>query len=161
MSSSSSSSPTATASANGGADALPSKASCYNLSYFKEYMKELRRVDDNIMLRINTTNIRSEEACASFFRDLTRAYERRERAVAFCQSQMDGELAVLRKKLEEDPDDYKLKSRIFAEETQRRLITNELVVEDIVRQRTMKVFRDKCRVFQLPATHEDVGRRAQ
>jgi hypothetical protein len=48
-------------------------------------MKELRRIDDNIMLRMNTTNTHSEAACADFFRQLAAAYERRERAVAFCR----------------------------------------------------------------------------
>jgi hypothetical protein len=49
-------------------------------------MKQLRKVDDNIMLRMNTTNVQSEEACANFFRELTQAYTRREEAVQFCQS---------------------------------------------------------------------------
>jgi hypothetical protein len=37
---------------------------------------------------------------------------------------MDKELAKLRKQLEDDPDDYQLKSRIFAKETQVKISNN-------------------------------------
>lgn len=34
------------------------------------------------------------------------------------------------------------------------MISNELTVEDIVRERSLKVFRDKCRVFDVPENFE-------
>ncbi|RUS23042.1 hypothetical protein BC937DRAFT_92997 [Endogone sp. FLAS-F59071] len=90
---------------------------CYNLSFFKELMKEYRRVDDNIMLRMNTTNTHSEAACADFFKDLTYAYHKREDAVNYCLKVIDQELEKKTKKLEENPEDYNLKSNIFTEES--------------------------------------------
>lgn len=54
------------------------------LSTFSELMKEYRRVDDNIMLRMNTTNTHSEAACADFFKDLAYAYHKREDAMNYC-----------------------------------------------------------------------------
>ncbi|KAI9595304.1 caffeine-induced death protein 2 [Syncephalis fuscata] len=133
----------------------PAPENCYNLSYFKEYMKELRRIDDNIMLRMNTTNTYSEASCADFFHQLATAYQRRERAVTYCQNILDEKLDKTRQELTDDPDDVRVKSRLFAEETQRRLVTNELIVEDIVRSRSMKVFRDRCRAFRVPNDFED------
>ncbi|CAG8563536.1 1922_t:CDS:2 [Ambispora gerdemannii] len=46
---------------------------CYNLSYFKDLMKEYRKLDDNIMLRLNSTDTHSQAACGAFFQQLAKA----------------------------------------------------------------------------------------
>ncbi|KAG0163556.1 hypothetical protein DFQ28_003832 [Apophysomyces sp. BC1034] len=120
---------------------------CYNFSFFKEIMKELRRVDDNIVPRLNSTDVHSETACADFFKQLAGAYEKREKAINYCLKVMDDEIQKKNKLLEEDPDDYDTRSSVFTDESKRRMIANELVVEDIVRDRTLQVFKNKCRVF--------------
>lgn len=94
---------------------------------------------------------------------------------------MDEELERKNKKLEDDPYDYNLKDALYTEESkvrpptpaisvfdgtrchltfahtkcQRRMISNELTVEDIVRQRSLQVFRSKCRIFDVPQDVED------
>lgn len=47
-------------------------------------MKEYRKVDDNIMLRMNTTDTHSEAGCAEFFKQLAEAYQKREDTVNYC-----------------------------------------------------------------------------
>jgi hypothetical protein len=47
-------------------------------------MKEYRKVDDNIMLRMNTTDTHSEAGCAEFFKQLAEAYQKRENTVNYC-----------------------------------------------------------------------------
>ncbi|RUP48644.1 caffeine-induced death protein 2-domain-containing protein [Jimgerdemannia flammicorona] len=136
------------------ADNTLNPSMCYNLSFFKELMKEYRRVDDNIMLRMNTTDTHSESACAAIFTELANAYHKREDAVNYCLKVIDQELDRKNKKLEEDPEDHNLKSNIYTEESKRRMISNELTVEDIVRERSLQVFRNKCRVFDIPADFE-------
>ena len=49
-----------------------------------EMMKEYRKVDDNIMLRMNTTDTHSEAGCAEFFKQLAEAYQKREDSVNYC-----------------------------------------------------------------------------
>ncbi|KAH8551103.1 caffeine-induced death protein 2 [Umbelopsis sp. PMI_123] len=128
---------------------------CYNLSFFKEMMKEYRKVDDNIMLRMNTTDTHSEAGCAEFFKQLADAYQKREDTVNYCLKVMDEELERKNKKLEEDPYDNNLKDALYTEESKRRMVSNELTVEDIVRQRSLQVFRSKCRIFDVPQDIED------
>lgn len=59
-------------------------ATCYNISLFKELMREYRKVDDNVTMRLNRTVAQfrdrerhasaahkpEEEACAFFWKDL-------------------------------------------------------------------------------------------
>ena len=51
---------------------------------FIEIMKELRRVDDNIIPRMNMTDTHSEKACGEFFSQLAESYRKRENAVDYC-----------------------------------------------------------------------------
>ena len=49
-----------------------------------DLMKEYRKIDDNILLRMNTTNTHSEVSCKEFFKHLSDAYARREKAIGSC-----------------------------------------------------------------------------
>ncbi|KAI8059554.1 caffeine-induced death protein 2 [Gongronella butleri] len=122
---------------------------CYNFSFFKEMMKELRRVDDNIILRLNSTDTHSENACGDFFKQLASAYGKRDQAVDYCLKVMDEELDRKNKLLQQDPDDYDTQSSIFSDETKRRMIRNESFVEEAIRERTIQIFKSKCRVFDV------------
>ncbi|KAI8388457.1 caffeine-induced death protein 2 [Radiomyces spectabilis] len=124
-----------------------SPSTCFNFSFFKDYMRELRKVDDTITLRLNSTDTTSEQACAQFFKDLADAYTKREHAVNYCLKIMDEQIDAKYKKLSEDPDDFDTQNSVFADETKRRQVANERMVEEIVRDRTLQVFKSKCRVF--------------
>lgn len=61
-------------------DQVPQRGSSRDL----EIMKELRRVDDNIIPRLNSTDTHSQKACGQFFAELAEAYKKREEAVNYC-----------------------------------------------------------------------------
>ncbi|KAJ1906140.1 hypothetical protein IWQ60_012148 [Tieghemiomyces parasiticus] len=114
-------------------------------------MKELRKIDDNIMLRMNKTDTHSNAACAEFFHHLSKAYVQREQAVNYCLEVLDRGLDKQNDALAKNPGDNDLKNKLYSEETKRRWIFNEFTVEDIVRSRSLRVFNDKCRSFEMPA----------
>ncbi|KAJ2604773.1 hypothetical protein H4R99_001597 [Coemansia sp. RSA 1722] len=114
---------------------------CLNMSHFKATMRELRKVDDNIILRMNSTNTASTKECLALFRVLQTAYARREHDISYC-------LGVLNQKLAESPKSFLL-------ESQRDWIDNEKSVEDIVRKRSLDVFNSRCKYFDFPADFED------
>ncbi|KAI7898134.1 caffeine-induced death protein 2 [Cokeromyces recurvatus] len=122
---------------------------CFNFSFFKEYMKELRKVDDNIINRLNSTSTQSEGACADFFKQISNAYAKRDEAIDYCLKLMDQDLEKKNKKLEEDPDDFDVKNSIFTRESMRQSVSNERFVEEIIRERTLQVFKTKCRSFDV------------
>ncbi|KAJ2531685.1 hypothetical protein EV175_007201, partial [Coemansia sp. RSA 1933] len=67
---------------------------CLNMSHFKAVMKHLRKVDDNIVLRMNTTNTEAAGECLAMFQIMQAAYQRRDRDIGMC-------LGVLDRKIEE------------------------------------------------------------
>ena len=85
---------------------------------------------------------------------------------------MDEDLEKQNKKLQEDPDDFSVKNHIFTQESmvsyqnnlmltfpkltlqQRQSVSNERFVEEIVRERTLQVFKTKCRSFDITSLEQ-------
>ncbi|KAI8323339.1 hypothetical protein GQ54DRAFT_112206 [Martensiomyces pterosporus] len=119
---------------------------CLNMSHFKAVMKQLRRVDDNIMLRMNNTNTASDGECLAFFKVLQTAYMRREHDISKCIGVMDRAI--------EETERQGARATLFSQQTQRDWIANERSVEDIVRRRSLDVFRARCQFFEFPSEFE-------
>jgi hypothetical protein len=47
-------------------------------------MKELRKVDDNIINRLNSTSVQAEGVCGDFFKQMSAAYAQRDEAIDYC-----------------------------------------------------------------------------
>ncbi|KAJ2806657.1 hypothetical protein H4R20_001607 [Coemansia guatemalensis] len=120
---------------------------CLDMSRFKAVLHELRRVDDNIMLRMNTTNTADADDCKALFAVLQTAYARREHDIRFC-------VDVLDRKIDERK---KQNSPSFSLQTQRDWINNELSVENIVRRRSLDVFKSRCPFIELPEVFVEVS----
>ncbi|KAI9296097.1 hypothetical protein K502DRAFT_364453 [Neoconidiobolus thromboides FSU 785] len=120
---------------------------CYDLSHFRDLLKKLRKPDDNIILRLNTTDTKSEESCLKTFRTLSKAYSERDTVIKTCVKLVDGKLTQLREDFDKNKEDSVLKSHLYAEEAKLRWIKNEASVEEIIQRRSSKVFNDRCRIF--------------
>ncbi|PIA16361.1 hypothetical protein COEREDRAFT_35075, partial [Coemansia reversa NRRL 1564] len=113
---------------------------CLNMSHFKAVLHELRKVDDNIILRMNTTNTAAVDDCKALFAVLQTAYARREHDIRFCVDVLDR--SIDERKRQNIPS--------FSLQTQRNWIDNELHVENIVRRRSLNVFKSRCQFLDLP-----------
>ncbi|KAI7823952.1 hypothetical protein BX661DRAFT_185988, partial [Kickxella alabastrina] len=120
-------------------DVEMSVQTCLNMSHFKATMRELRKVDDNIILRMNNTNTAAAEDCLAFFNVLRTAYARREHDISYCLSVLEQRIA------QQTP-----RKNTMSLESQRDWVENERSVEDIVRSRSLQVFRSRCRFFEFP-----------
>ncbi|KAJ2812411.1 hypothetical protein H4S07_001419 [Coemansia furcata] len=107
-----------------------SESTCQSLSKFKAAMRKLRKIDDNIMLRLNSTNTASQEDCLAFFNLLQTTYQRRSKDIDMC-------VDVLDKKLMNN-------ARSFSIKAQRDWVANERSVEDIIRRRSLDILRSRC-----------------
>ncbi|CAG8496435.1 3370_t:CDS:2 [Ambispora leptoticha] len=68
---------------------------------------------------------------------------------------MDEELIQKQQKYEDDPFNSNLKNEMFVTESKRRMIANETAVEEIVRERSINLFKNKCRLFRIPPNFRD------
>jgi hypothetical protein len=115
-------------------------------------------VDDNIIHKLNNTNTHSQQSCAALFTQLAQSYRERDQALQSYIKQLDSSIQQIESEIDTLPagrfdDDAVLQSRLHIEQGKRRLLRNELTVEEIVRQRTVQEFHKRCRAFQLPVEY--------
>jgi len=140
-----------------------------------ELMKEYRKLDDSVTMRMNRTLAQfrdrdrmraassssnpQEESCAYFWKELSANWEKRSEIINYCvdvvgQSIQEKHDIMNSENL--DSETHKsAKSASYAEEVKRNQIRNELAVEAIVRQRSLDVFKSRCRFFAPPSNESD------
>ncbi|KAH7929436.1 hypothetical protein BV22DRAFT_1002723 [Leucogyrophana mollusca] len=148
-----------------------SQSTCHNLSLFKDLLREYRRLDDTITMRLNRSNAQfrdrdragtagkgniQDQACAYIWKELVENWKRRTEIVDYCVGVVDQSMDEKRKALDGQEGDAraqrKTQAALFADEVKRSQVHNELSVEKIVRQRSLDAFQTRCRYFSPPTT---------
>ncbi|KAF8914578.1 caffeine-induced death protein 2-domain-containing protein [Mucidula mucida] len=152
-----------------------SATTCNNLSLFKDLLKEYRRLDDTITMRLNRANavMRDKErgspsgkgtvqdqACFYLWQELMSNWARRTQLVQFCVDVVDKSVQD-KKAIVEDSESTpasqrKAQAEIYSDTVKREQIHRELNVETIVRQRSVDAFRERCKYFEPPTSDEEV-----
>ncbi|KII95219.1 hypothetical protein PLICRDRAFT_34061 [Plicaturopsis crispa FD-325 SS-3] len=146
-----------------------SSQTCHDLSLFKDLLKEYRKLDDSITMRINRTNAQfvdmerlgasgkgtvQDRACSYLWKDLVENWKRRKELVEYCVDVVDRSLDEKRKSIAVQEGDAKAQRKtqaaIFEDEVKRNQVRNELTVERIVRARSLDAFRSRCKYFVPP-----------
>ncbi|KAF9451714.1 hypothetical protein P691DRAFT_723488 [Macrolepiota fuliginosa MF-IS2] len=155
-----------------------SPSTCQDLSLFKDILREYRRLDDTITMRLNRANATmrdqqrehdsgsrenvQNQACAYLWRELVANWKRRTQLVQYCSAVVDQSLKEKREALQEQSNDHaqqrKTQAAIFADEVKRNQVHNELTVESIVRKRAVEAFRSRCQYF-VPQSADEEARR--
>ncbi|KAJ3093160.1 Coiled-coil domain-containing protein 58 [Quaeritorhiza haematococci] len=134
---------------------------CLDLTYFKKALRDARRLDDNIIPRLNGLTTRSPDvkaSCEEMKEQLQRSYKSRERFISRCLKVADAQISEKKASLDKDPTNMPLKLSLQVDETQRGQIANEFTVESIIRDRTIGIFRDRCRSTRIPPDFGSVKR---
>jgi len=151
-----------------------SPQTCQNISLFKDLMKEYRKLDDSITMRLNRTTAQfrdldragtagkgsvQDQACLYLWRELVENWTRRAKIIDYCVGIVDNSTQETGLgDLEDGPRvERKRQAALYADETKRNQIHNELTVEEIVRQRSVSAFRARCKYFEPPLS--DTGGR--
>ncbi|CAE6524789.1 unnamed protein product [Rhizoctonia solani] len=146
-----------------------SESLCQNLSQFKDLMKEYRKLDDSVTMRMNRNlaqfrdidrhrSSRSgspqDEACLHFWKELVANWENRTEIVNYCVGVVDASMEAKRQTLAgQDPkldENRRTASALYTDEVKRNQMRNELTVETIIRQRSLDAFKSRCKFFEPP-----------
>ncbi|KAF8655252.1 hypothetical protein AX16_003155 [Volvariella volvacea WC 439] len=134
-----------------------SPSTCHDLTLFKEILKEYRRLDDTIMMRLNRANAAARDkdrtqdvsqgnvqdlACTAIWRELVENWKRRTMLVNYCVNVVDQSLDEKRRAMQSVTEDARERRRmqgeIYADEVKRNHVHNELTVESIVMKRSLE-----------------------
>ena len=127
-----------------------------DFSEFQEALKNLRKTDDIIINTINaavpTDSFHADPvaACKDLHENLEQGNLKREKLIKNCIIVTADRAKKFEKQREANLDDIQLKKQLRANQTKLKMLQVELSIEDIDRQRTAKVFSEKCRKFFKP-----------
>ncbi|EEZ98190.1 protein MIX23 [Tribolium castaneum] len=129
---------------------------CGDFSAFQEAVKNMRKIDDLIISTLNTAiptdsfHPDGESACKDLHKKLEEGNSQRTNVIKNCITVTANRVKELREKRDTNAEDISLSKALRSEQTKLRMLQVELTVEDLVQQRTAKVFHEKCRKYYKP-----------
>uniref|UniRef100_A0A8B9GGP8 Protein MIX23 n=1 Tax=Amazona collaria TaxID=241587 RepID=A0A8B9GGP8_9PSIT len=134
------------------------EASCEDFAEFQEFLRVMRTIDDRIVHELNTTiptasfvgKIDASQTCKELYQSLMDAHTSRERIIKNCIAQTSSVVKTLREEREKAQDDAALLKQLRKEQTKLKLMQSELNVEEVVNDRSWKVFNERCRIHYKP-----------
>ncbi|MGH0183852.1 UNVERIFIED_CONTAM: hypothetical protein FKN15_012938 [Acipenser sinensis] len=129
--------------------AAPSTSfNCEDFSEFQETLRLMRTIDDRIIHKLNTTlptvsfegKVDATETCKQLYDSLMEAHSSRDKAIKTCIAQTSCVVSQLRGEREKDADNLTLIKQLRKEQTKVKLLQSELNVEEVVNDRSIKVF---------------------
>merc|ERR1712002_744838 len=130
---------------------LPALVACKDVLYFQDVMKKMRLIDDRISHELNkkiptqsfSSSIDATSTCKSLYDELLLAHQQRDDTINNCIRTTQTSLEDLKKQKELNSDDTALNLNIKKEK-------NELLIEQIVKERSNKLFSERCRLYYIP-----------
>ncbi|XP_064579190.1 protein MIX23 [Zonotrichia leucophrys gambelii] len=139
--------------------AAPSGAAiCEDFAEFQELLRVMRTIDDRIVHELNTTiptasfvgKVDPGQTCKELYESLMDAHTKRERIIKDCISQTSAVVKTLKEEREKAHEDAALLKQLRKEQTKLKLMQSELNVEEVVNDRSWKVFNERCRIHYKP-----------
>ncbi|KAJ1112545.1 hypothetical protein NDU88_000807 [Pleurodeles waltl] len=132
--------------------------SCEDFSEFQETLRAMRTIDDRIVHELNTTiptvsfagKVDATQTCKQLYESLIAAHRSREYAIKNCIAQTSTVVNKLRDERLKDADDLALIKQLRKEQTKLKLMQSELNVEEVVNDRSLKIFNERCRIHYKP-----------
>lgn len=115
----------------------------------------MRKVDDKIIYALNTS-IPTESfkglldpvvKCKELHSGLQEAYTQRTSAIKGCISQSAEIVRKIKAERDLNEGDVALTKQFKSEQRKLRLFQQELNIEDIVRERSLNIFNERCRMY--------------
>ncbi|KAK3911298.1 Coiled-coil domain-containing protein 58 [Frankliniella fusca] len=136
---------------------LTQRVECADFQLFQANLKLMREIDDKIINTMNSklpTNFSRAEVdptatCKELFAELTSTYSQRERVIKGCISVSADRIKHLSGAKDKDPNNITVMKDLRREQTKLRMLQSELSVEEVVKERSLKVFHERCRSFLL------------
>ncbi|RZC37036.1 Cid2 domain containing protein [Asbolus verrucosus] len=116
----------------------------------------MRKVDDLIINTLNTViptdsfHPDGEGACKDLYAKLEDGNSKRSKVIKNCITVTADRVKQLKEQRETNAEDVTLSKALRSEQTKLRMLQVELTVEDLVQERTSKVFHEKCRKYFKP-----------
>ncbi|XP_075971728.1 coiled-coil domain-containing 58 [Anticarsia gemmatalis] len=131
---------------------------CPDFLEFQDNLKKMRILDDKIVYSLNTSiptesfasKVDAHSACQDLYSQIQKGHSERENVIKNCIVSTAEVVKKLKAAKEEKPDDFDVLKNLKAEQKKLRLLQTELSVEEVIKEKTTKLFTEKCRSYYKP-----------
>ncbi|XP_033841356.1 protein MIX23 [Periophthalmus magnuspinnatus] len=131
---------------------------CEDFSMFQEALKVMRTIDDRIVHALNTTvptvsfsgKVDATQTCKQLYESMMEAHLSRDQTIKTCIAQTSEVVGQLREARAKDGDNMALLKQLRKEQTKLKLMQSELNVEEVINDRSLKIFTERCRIHYTP-----------
>ncbi|NP_001187906.1 protein MIX23 [Ictalurus punctatus] len=131
---------------------------CADFLMFQEVLKAMRTFDDRIVHALNTTvptvsfsgKVDVTQTCKELYESLVEAHLRRDKAIKTCIIETSEVVGRLREARAKDSDNLSIIKQLRKEQNKLKLMQSELNVEEVINDRSLKVFNERCRIHYTP-----------
>jgi len=137
---------------------MASSTLCDDISEFLDALKKMRILDDKIVHSLNTsiptesfsTKVDATTTCKDLFTQLVTNHTKRDNTLRTCVNSTIANLKILQEDRVSKPDDINIRKRLRKEQSKLRELQTEEDVEAVIRNRTLKLYHERCRTFYKP-----------
>ncbi|XP_046818111.1 protein MIX23 isoform X2 [Vespa velutina] len=120
----------------------------------------MRQFDDKIIYMLNTTlptesfksDVNPTSKCKELYEEVQSSHIQRQSAINKCLNIAKERVKYLKNQKESQGNDPIFIKTLRKEQNNLRLLQSEVGVEEVLRNRTMQVYHDKCRSYYKPPT---------
>ncbi|XP_045494271.1 protein MIX23 [Colias croceus] len=131
---------------------------CPDFLEFQDILKKMRVLDDKIVYSLNTSiptesfknKVDASSACQDLYEQIQKGHGERESVIKNCIVVTADTVKNLKAAKEQAPDDIDLLKNLKSEQRKLRLLQTELSVEEVIKEKTSKLFTEKCRTYYKP-----------
>ncbi|XP_045924114.1 protein MIX23 isoform X2 [Micropterus dolomieu] len=118
----------------------------------------MRNIDDRIVHALNTTvptvsfsgKVDATQTCKQLYESMMEAHLSRDKAIKSCIVKTSEVVGQLREERAKDSENLALIKQLRKEQTKLKLMKSELNVEEVVNDRSLKIFHERCRIHYTP-----------
>ncbi|XP_030028283.2 coiled-coil domain-containing protein 58 [Manduca sexta] len=133
---------------------------CPDFLEFQDILKKMRILDDKIVYALNTSiptesfknKVDATSACQDLHAQIQKGHTERESVIKNCILATAESVKNLKAAKEANPNDFEILKNLKAEQKKLRLLQTEISVEEVIREKTNKLFTEKCRSYFKPDT---------
>ncbi|XP_046818110.1 protein MIX23 isoform X1 [Vespa crabro] len=133
---------------------------CVDFLEFQDTLRKMRQFDDKIIYMLNTTlptesfksDVNPTSKCKELYEEVQSSHIQRQSAINKCLNIAKERVKYLKNQKESQGNDPIFIKTLRKEQNNLRLLQSEVGVEEVLRNRTMQVYHDKCRSYYKPPT---------
>jgi hypothetical protein len=118
----------------------------------------MRQIDDKIIYVLNTTiptesfksQVNVSNSCKDLFQQIQSVHSQRDIAIKKCLYTVQNQIKELKQQRDEGNSDPIILKNLRKAQMESGILQAELSIEEVIKQRTSKVYYEKCRRFYKP-----------